>query len=343
MSVLITGGSGFVGINITERLLDEHLDVVNYATFPVPEEAKDSLAGRPGSYTYVEGDVLDSVLLDSVIKQYKINTIIHAAVITPDEEREKLYSRNILNVNYMGTVEVLEAARRNGIEKFIYLSSVSVYGDTAFEEDCLLESGSIPCPRTFYEISKFAAERTALRYKELFGLPVIAVRLGQIFGPWEHYTGIRHTQSGPFQALRHAALNQEAILPRPGLRDWVYSRDIANTIKEIIGKTDLQYDLYNIGSGHSWTVEQWCQLLEKEFPHFNYQITENPNLANVDFFVPQDAHPLAIERLQTDVGYYPKYGIEEAFQDYINWVKNTSIFWTNPNKRNQAKENHLSL
>src|SRR4051794_11434063 len=132
MTVLITGGSGFVGINITERLLDENLNVVNYATFPVPEEAMDSLGGRLGNYTFVEGDVLDSASLDSVIKQYQIKKIIHAAVITPDEEREKLYSRNILNVNYMGTVEVLEAAKRHGVEKLIYLSSVSVYGDTAF-------------------------------------------------------------------------------------------------------------------------------------------------------------------------------------------------------------------
>jgi nucleoside-diphosphate-sugar epimerase len=333
MTVLITGGSGFVGINITERLLDENLNVVNYATFPVPEEAMDSLGGGMGNYTYVEGDVLDSALLDSVIKQYHIKTIIHAAVITPDVEREKLYSRNILNVNYMGTVEVLEAARRHGVEKLIYLSSVSVYGDTAFQDDCLLESDSIPIPRTLYEISKFSAERTVLRYKELFGLPVIAVRLGQVFGPWEHYTGIRHTQSGPFQALRHAVLNQEAILPRPGERDWVYSRDIANAIKEILRKKELEYDLYNIGSGQSWTVEQWCQLLEKEFPHFNYRITENSDESNIDFFVPQDAHPLSIERLQVDVGYSPKYGMVEAFQDYMDWIKSTSLFWTNQTQR----------
>lgn len=328
MTVLITGGSGFVGINIIEKLLDDNINVLNYATHPVPEEAVNSLESRNGNYVYIHGDVLDHERLDFVIKQNEIKAIIHAAAITPDFKREQLYSKTITNVNYMGTVEVLEAARRNGVEKFVYLSSVSVYGDTAFEDDLLTESETVPLPRTLYEISKYAAERTVLRYKALFGLHAFVVRLGQVFGPWEHYTGIRHTQSGPFQATRHAVLGQEARLPRPGLRDWVYSKDVAHSIHQILLKKELKYDLYNIGSGKSWTVEEWCQLLANEFPDFTYTMVEKEDEANVDFFVPQDAHPLSIERLQSDVGYHPKYGMEEAFHDYMHWIRNTSLFWT---------------
>jgi nucleoside-diphosphate-sugar epimerase len=336
MTVLITGGSGFVGINIIERLLDESLDVVNYATFPVPEEAMDSLKRRLGKYEYIEGDVLDHKSLDSVFEKYNIEMIIHAAVITPDFKREQAFSKDIMNINYMGTVEVLEAARRHDIKKFIYLSSVSVYGDIAFGDEVLKESGSIPLPRTLYEITKYAAERTVLRYKELFGLQVIVTRLGQVFGPWERYTGIRHTLSGPFQATRYACLSQKAVLPRPGLRDWVYSRDVANSIVQILIKKELTYDLYNIGSGKSWTIEQWCQLLKGEFPHFNYNIVENSDESNVDFFVPKDANKLSVDRLQLDIGYNPQYGMEEAFQDYMNWIKNTSLSWANPNEKTLA-------
>lgn len=333
MTVLITGGSGFVGINIIERLLDESLDVVNYATFPVPEEARDSLTRRLGNYEYIEGDVLDSELLNSVIEKYNIEMIIHAAVITPDFKREQTFSKNIMNVNYMGTVEVLEAARRHDIKKFIYLSSVSIYGDIAFEDKVLKESSSIPLPRTLYEITKYAAERTVLRYKDLFDLEVVVTRLGQVFGPWERYTGIRHTLSGPFQATRYACLNQKAILPRPGLRDWVYSRDVANSIVQILIKKELKYDVYNIGSGRSWTIEQWCQLLKGEFSQFDYEVIENSNKSNVDFFVPKDANKLSIDRLQLDIGYSPRYGMEQSFEDYMNWIKNTSLSWANPNEK----------
>lgn len=342
MTVLITGGSGFVGINIIEKLLDEKISVVNYATLPVPEEAMDSLKGRNATYHYIKGDVLDTELVDSTIEKYNITTIIHAAVITPDIEREKKFSKTVTNVNYMGTIEVLEAARRHNIEKFIYVSSVSVYGDTAFKDSILEESKSIPLPRTLYEISKYSAERTVLRYKELFGLNVVVARLGQVFGPWEHYTGIRHTQSGPFQATRHAFLNQKVFLSRPGLRDWVYSRDVANSILHLLLNSELKYNLYNVGSGKSWTVQQWCELLKEEFPDFEYEMTEQLEQSNIDYFVPQDASKLSIERLQTDLGYNPEYGMVEAFQDYLEWIKNTSLFWTNTNKNNRTKENQLS-
>ncbi|MCM3569342.1 NAD(P)-dependent oxidoreductase [Neobacillus mesonae] len=328
MTVLLTGGSGFVGINITERLLDENIDVVNYATLPVPDEAIPSLEGRRGNYEYVEGNVLDRERLDAVIKKYHIKTIIHAAVMTPDFKREQQSSKDVTNVNYMGTVEVLEAALRHGIEKFVYLSSVSVYGDTAYTDHRLSESDSIPLPRSLYEITKYAAERTVLRYKELFGLPVLVVRLGQVFGPWERYTGIRHTLSGPFQATRLAVLNQEALLPWPGMRDWVYSRDVANAILHLMQNDDLHFDLYNIGPGQSWSVEDWCKLLEKEIPGFRYRLVDHPDEATIDYFAPKDASRLVIERLQQDGGYTPKYGLKEAFHDYMNWIKNTSHFWT---------------
>jgi len=326
VTVLITGGSGFVGINIIERLLDENLDVVNYATLPVPDEAIPSLEGRRGNYEYIEGNVLDSKLLDSVIEKYQIKTIIHAAVMTPDFKREQQSSKDIMNVNYMGTVEVLEAARKHKIEKFVYLSSEAVYGDTSFRDDLLSERDSIPLPRSLYSITKYAAERTVLRYKELFELLVLVVRIGSVFGPWERYTGIRHTLSGPFQATRLALLNKEALLPRPGMRDWVYSRDVANAIVHLMQSDQLHFDLYNIGPGQSWAVEDWCKLLEKELPNFGYRLVENPDEANVDFFVPKDANPLTIERLQQD-GYTPQYGIKEAFYDYLNWIKQSSLFW----------------
>ncbi|CAH0346266.1 NAD(P)-dependent oxidoreductase [Bacillus sp. CECT 9360] len=341
MTVLITGGSGFVGINIIERLLDENIHVVNYATLPVPKEAMDSLQGRKGNYHYVKGNILDTKLLDSTNEKYDIKTIIHAAAITPDLERERNSSRTITNVNYMGTVEVLESAHRHGIEKFIYISSCTVYGETGFKDEVLSESESIPLPRTLYEITKFAGERTALRYKTLFGMPVCVVRLGYVFGPWEYYTGIRQTLSVPFQVTRNALLNEEALLPRPGLRDWVYSKDVANSIFELLRSQELTYDLYNIGSGQTWSVEDWCQLLQKQFLDFKYKVVGNFEEANIDFFDPEDIHELSVERLKSNVGYNPKYGIEESFQDYMDWIKQIPLFWTDP-VRNKMKATNFT-
>lgn len=340
MTILITGGSGFVGINIIERLLDDNMDVVNYATLPVPEEAMNAFAHRPGNYHYVEGDILDGKSLDSTLAKYDIRMIIHAAAITPDLEREKISSKTITDINYMGTVEVLESARRHEVEKFLYISSCTVYGETGFKNEILKESSSIPLPRTLYEITKFASERTALRYKTLFGMPITVVRLGYVFGPWEYYTGIRQTLSVPFQVTRAALLNQEARLPRPGLRDWVYSKDVANSIVTLLQAKELKHDLYNIGSGQTWSVEDWCTLLEKEFPHFKYQVVKNSEAGNIDFFDPEDINELSVERLQSE-GYHPKYGLQESFHDYLAWIKNVPLFWTD-SAQNKSKATNLS-
>jgi nucleoside-diphosphate-sugar epimerase len=337
MTVLITGGSGFVGINIMERLLNQNIDVVNYATLPVPKEAEGSLVRQEGSYVYVEGDILDVKLLDSTIVKYDIKSIIHAAVITPDIERERNFSKTITNINFNGTVEVLEAARRHGIEKFIYISSCTVYGETGFKDEILEESKSIPLPRTLYEITKYASERTALRYKTLFGMPVTVVRLGYVFGPWEYYTGIRQTLSVPFQVTRSALLNQEALLPRPGLRDWVYSKDVANSILKILQVKELKYDVYNIGSGQTWSVADWCKLLGKEYPAFKYRLIESLEDANIEFFDPEDIKELSVERLRSDLGYNPKYGLEESFRDYMDWIKNVPLFWIDPDRKKQMQ------
>lgn len=331
MTVLITGGSGFVGINMMEKLLDESIDVVNYATLPVPTEAMSSLQGRQGKYHFVEGNVLDRKSLDAVMEKYEISTIIHAAAITPDLERERNFSKTVTDVNYTGSVEVLESARKYGIDKFIYISSCTVYGETGFQHEMLEESSSIPLPRNLYEITKYASERTALRYKTLFGLPVTVVRLGYVFGPWEYYTGIRQTLSVPFQVTRAAILKQAVFLPRSGLRDWVYSKDVANSIAKLITSKELNYDLYNIGAGVSWSIEDWCKLLRKEFPQFEYKIVGDSENANIDYFDQEDIREMSVERLRSE-GYHPKFRLKESFQEYMNWIKSTPLFWTLPNK-----------
>lgn len=326
--ILVTGGSGFVGINLIEKLLDDELNVVNFALTPVPEEARQSFQQRTGRYTYVQGDVLDRGAILDTIDQYGITKILHGAVITPGIDREKESSHLVMNVNCMGTIQVLEAAKDRNIEQFIYISSVSVYGDTAFEDALLDEGSSKPQPRTLYEISKHAAEKATLRYKELHNLNVTVVRLGQVFGPWEHYSGIRDTFSGPFQAARLAMLNEPAIMHRPGFRDWVYSKDIAGALAAILKKTRLSYDIYNIGSGNVWSIVEWCDLLKKRNLGFTHKITTEDQEANIDYFVSKDASPLSVERLIQDVDYQPAFGLAGAFEDYMTWMEEHSLFWT---------------
>lgn len=131
MTVLITGGSGFVGINIIEKILDAGMDVVNYSLTPVPAEAETLFQSKAGHYFYIEGDILNGDTLIQTLNQYNIKSLIHAAAITPDIEHEMKSFSKISSINYNGTLSVLEAAKKVGIEKFFYISSCTVYGETA--------------------------------------------------------------------------------------------------------------------------------------------------------------------------------------------------------------------
>jgi nucleoside-diphosphate-sugar epimerase len=325
LTVLITGGTGFIGINLSEELTDTGIDIVLSAMTSLPKEAQQSLERRKGNYHFVRSDVLNGDDLDHIIKKYGVTSIVHAAVITPDLDRERNESKTIMQVNFMGTVEILEAAKRNKIEKLIYVSSGSVYGDAALDDDWLSEEKTYPRPTTLYAISKFAGERTVLRYKELYDMNLIVARVGTVFGPWERYTGVRDTLSPLFLTTRLAVLGKEAILANPLRKDWVYSKDIAQGLAALLNSKNLNHNVYHLSSGVIWSVADWCKKLADEFPAFNYKIADRHEEANIKSN--GERSPLAINRIKVDAGYASQYGLEEAFSDYMQWIRGTSEFW----------------
>lgn len=154
---------------------------------------------------------------------------------------------------------------------------------------------------------------------------IIATRIGEVFGAWEHDTGLRDTLSAPFQALLLAISGEEAILPRAGNKNWVYSKDIANAIYVLLKATSLHHDVYNLSSNYIWSIEQWCKLLSNKYPQFSYRSNQHKEKANIDFYAEKDHAPIQINRLTEDTDYIPSYDIEQSFEDYSKWVDQYSI------------------
>lgn len=330
MSVLVTGGTGFIGMNLAEDLGDKGYEVALLARKPPVQQIEQALKDKKERIHFVKGDVTDAEGLDKILNEYNVDTIIHAAVITPDAERERNESKLIAQVNYMGAIEMLEAAKRNKVDKFIHLSSGAVYGHASFDDEWLDEEHTYPRPDALYGINKFASEMAAVRYRQIFDMNIVVARVGGVFGPWERYTGVRDTLSGPFFATRFAVLGEEAVLPRPGVKDWVYSRDIAKSLEAMIATDTFSYDVYNLSSGYVWTVQDWCEQLKSVFPKFEYRIADDPSQANIDFFDDRDRNPLSIKRLIDDVGYTPQYDLTASLEDYMEWINGQDGFWINP-------------
>lgn len=319
MNVLLTGGAGFVGIAIAEKLLQEGCTVVCYDLNPLPKAAEESFEALAGSHFHLYGNVLDQALLEETILTLKINVVIHAAAITPDIHRETNEARSIVDVNCGGTTTVLNAACITGIDKFIFASTGAVYGKGQWQESMLFEDESLPNPETFYEITKFAAERIVLRYQELTDLNVVILRLGDVFGAWEYRSGVRDTLSAPFQVTQLALRGEKAWLPRPGFKNWIYSRDISAAFFAVLTAQKLHHSIYHLSCNYRWSIEQWCELLAKKYPDFSFAITTDPDCANVIFR--PDHSPMSIDRLIQDTHYIPCFDLERASNDYSEWVR----------------------
>lgn len=326
MNTMITGAGGFVGLNVAEALLREGRDVVLFDARPaLPDDARETFDALPGRATYVRGDVLDDSAVAAVLAEHDVDRVLHMAVITPGLDRERRHAQRIVEVNLMGTMAVIEAARAHGVRRFVYPSSASVYGHASFDDALLEEATTHPIPDAFYAISKYAAERGVLRAGELWGLPAVAARVGAVFGPWEHETGLRDTLSGPMQATRSALRGEEVVLPRPGPVDWVYARDVAGALIALLDTETTRHPVYNVSGGTRWTVADWCARLLEAYPGFSYRFAE-PGEAPTIAMGPRDRSPLAIDRLREEI-YRPRFDLSTAFDDYRAWIDARSAFW----------------
>ena len=319
MSVLITGGTGFVGMNIAEALAAQGERVALFSLEPPPPNALPAAAALPGKIIAIQGDVRDQSALEALMAEADIDRVIHAAVVTAGPQRERRDPHMILDVNLMGTLAVLEAAQRRPIRRVVLVSSVAVFGQAGFVSQPLDEEAPVR-PDGLYSITKYAAERMGLRIKQLSGLDVVAARLGAVFGPWERDTGLRDTLSPPYQCLVAAIEEREAVLPRPGLRDWVYSRDIADGIVRLLEAPKLGHGVYHLGSGMRWSLEDWCQRLARRYPGFAWRLSADPAETTIDLFAPTDRAPLSIDRITRELGFRPRFDLDAAFTDFMRWL-----------------------
>lgn len=258
--ILITGAAGFIGSSLADQLLADGTPVIcldNFCDFYDPAIKRRNIADalKLDHYTLIEADLRDRQVISDIIAQHKPQAIIHLAAmagVRPSIENPDLYTQ----VNLNGTVNLLDAAVANGVEKFLFASSSSVYGNN--EKTPFAESDNVDHPISPYAATKKAGELICHTYHHLYKLPITCLRFFTVFGPRQR----------PDLAISKflKMVGSGKAIPVFGdgstSRDYTFVGDIVDGIRKSLANC-TNYHIYNLGGDSPVTLSQLIATVEK--------------------------------------------------------------------------------
>jgi nucleoside-diphosphate-sugar epimerase len=315
MTTLIIG-TGLVGAQVTRILIEEGERPVLLDVAP----QMDALAEvfDPSRAVMEVGDILHPLTLAAVLERYEITRIAHTAanpMLTLGAQRDPYAA---INLNIMGTINVIEAARAFGIKRVVVSSSNVLnhfVGGGDGSGDPMRET-AFPRPTTFYASTKQAIESLGLNYARWHGIEFAALRYGAVFGPWSGVGG-----GGPSnvmkEAVRCALKGEEAVLPA-GAMEWVYSKDAGGGTVLALKAKDLGFGVFNITMGTLSKPEDMANALKAAIPGAKVRI-ETPTPAAVS--LPDMKAVSDLMLANKTLGFTPKYNLVDGVNDLVAWAK----------------------
>jgi UDP-glucuronate 4-epimerase len=313
--ILVTGGAGFIGSHLCQRLLQEGHEVVcldNFDGYYDPvikrknlEEVKASKGAQ--GFQLVEGDIRDKGFLDALFKRSSFDLIIHLAAragVRPSIQQPLLYNE----VNVAGTLHLLEACRAFGVKNFIFGSSSSVYGKNRkvpFAEEDPLEAMISP-----YAATKRIGELFCYTYHHLYGLNISCLRFFTVYGPRQRPEMAIHKFARLIDAGERIPLYGDGT----SRRDYTYIDDIIQGIMGAI-KNLKGYDIFNLGESQTTPLHELISLIEQALGK-KAAVEEQPDQ-------PGDV-PITyadITKARHLLRYAPHVGITEGIGRFVQWFR----------------------
>jgi nucleoside-diphosphate-sugar epimerase len=330
--ILVTGASGFIGVNIVKCLAEKGYSVLgttrrHCGSGPL---MKDYLEGMEDLVTWVTIDLKDSERTMSLSNEYDISGIIHAAVftaVTKDVEQKR--SRDILESDLMGTVNTLELAKKVGVDRYIYVSSSGLYGNTKDPNEPVPESSIAPYLRSsgFYSITKVASERLTEHYNRLFPMTTTSMRVGAPYGNMERPTGSRY-RMGPIYRLLYLILTEKRDCLRVnGLeytRDWTFVNDTVSCLVAGLEASAPLSEVYNVTCGINSSLREILSTLQ-DVPGVDFEWEEVDSKEDSDFgSVGIQRGPLSIDKARSELGFKPQFDLKRGIRAYVDWWKDVT-------------------
>jgi UDP-glucuronate 4-epimerase len=313
MNFLVTGGAGFIGSHVCERLLQAGhavwaLDDLNPFYSPaVKEKNLREIASLGKPFTFVAKDLLDEKALKKLFQETRFDQVIHLAAragVRPSLDEPEFFQQ----VNVEGTVNILEAARRHGVKKALLASSSSVYGVN--KKVPFAESDPVFSVISPYAASKLACEALGHVYHHVYGMDVTMLRFFTVYGPRQR----------PDLAIHKFAKLISAGKPIPVYGDGSTARDytyISDIVDGVIACAEgkFGYEIFNLGGSEAVTLARLIELLEKSLG----QKAVIERLPDQPGDVPLTYADITKSRKFLD--YSPKVKIEQGIPLFVEWFK----------------------
>ena len=332
MKILVTGAAGFIGYHITNHLAEGGHEVVGIDNLcdnkdltikkirlsllglePAAAATGEMQTGKNG-LRFVRMDVLNRDAIGKLCRAEGFDVIMHLAALT-GATKARMNPAEFYETNVTGTINMLEAARQQGVQHFFYSSSSCVY--SALANSPLKEEDHVDTPLNMYAASKRSAELICYSYAKAYGIPVTVFRLFSVYGPWARPDSI------PMQLAHRIMKGAEIRVMNNGhiIRDFTYIEDLLEGTDAALDNqpfsiSGVPYALYNVGRGKPVSFLSFIQSLE-------YSLSSNATV------VLDPATPLVVgereemyadtSKLERELAYSPVWDYEEAIPLFADW------------------------
>jgi nucleoside-diphosphate-sugar epimerase len=321
VTTLVTGGNGWLPSHVVRRLARAGETVISYDLMEPDGFLREFLGADFDQVIFATGDVTDRDRLREVATTHGVTSIVSAAAITPRVDRERREPERIIEVNLGGVVNALEVARDlPNFRRFVQISSIAVFGEVPDVVE--LDEDSPANSTNLYGITKLAGERVALRYGDLFGLDVIAVRPSNVYGPMERFTPGYAGATELREMLRIHFAGQPITVNSldANYRDWTYAEDVAEGIERAWAvEGPLEHRVFILASGEQQSVGEVLAAFRQHFPELEYRVVSKGE-ANYPVNGSGPGPLPSNRRAREELGWAPRTSFEAGMREYLSWI-----------------------
>lgn len=332
MKILVTGAAGFIGYHVVNHLSKAGHTIVGIDNlcdnkdFNIKRirlsllgiDATEAQTGEPqqgnNGIRFIKADIQDREAMDTLCRYEAFDTCIHLAALT-GSTLAKLNPAAFCDTNVTGTLNMLEAARRHGIQHFFFASSSAVY--SALANTPFAENDHVDTPLNMYGASKRSAELLCYSYAKAYGVPVTIFRLFSIYGPWARPDSI------PMQLAHRIMKGAEMRILNNGhiVRDFTYIDDLlegmdAALANQPFNASAVPFALYNVGRGKPVPFLTFIQALEYSLGRTAEVVLDPASPLILGERVEMYADTSLLER---ELAYSPVWDYEEAIPRFADW------------------------